>query len=112
MTLQQFSLMAPVGDSTGRKAACNREELPDRYRPFLNTSFIGPALKMKVGAVNYTYHRFGPLVQKNATGRSKRGRTEKCVRNKQLPTLIVEAESNVNWYNDSRHVLMEILSPL
>jgi hypothetical protein len=67
--MQSPLIMAPVGDSHGRKAACMREELPDRYRQFLNTSFIGPALEIRVGAVNYTYHKFGPLLEKETTGK-------------------------------------------
>jgi len=59
----------PTGSSPGREAACKREELPERYRQFLNTSFIGPPLKIDVGAVNYTYHRFGPLAQTKSTAK-------------------------------------------
>ncbi len=62
-------LIAAVGSGSSRVAACQREELPESYQQFLNTSFIGPARTINVGAVNYTYHRFGPLDQEKSTGK-------------------------------------------
>ena len=62
-----------AGGRSARVAACAREELPERYRSFTDTSFIGPAHKIDVGPVSYNYHRFGPLEPGKSSGELHNG---------------------------------------
>ena len=52
---------SPAGNSTGRLAQCDSLPLPDSFKQYLNTSFLGPRRFVEAGPVNYTYFQFGPL---------------------------------------------------
>lgn len=51
-----------------RKEACEHIELPEKYLTYLDTSFLGPEKFVSVGPVDYSYHRFGPLLKTSNAG--------------------------------------------